>query len=128
MVPKAVTIAGLPSMGLAFRPWAGGGRQPRLHQGGGIPDTSALSTTTAIVDRLVGTDGVTVLRKAMLQILGLITSTSVVDLPIPVLATFVAGTVAMDDRQLALQLVLATTTDAIGVSPSQTALLLAKLS
>ena len=127
LVPKAVTIAGLPSMGLALRPWAGGDRQPRLHQGGGIPDISALSTTTAVVDRLVGNDGVTVLRKAMLQILGLITSTSVVDLPIPVLATFVAGTVGMDDRQLALQLVLATTTDAIGVSPTQTALRLAKL-
>jgi hypothetical protein len=129
LVPKALAMAEVPRLGASFalRPWAGGIRQPSLHQGGGLPDITTLATATVVVDHLVGGDGVTIVRKAMLQLTALISSTSVVDIPSDELATFVAGAVGLEDRQQALQLVLISSLAAIGSAPSPAALRVAKL-
>ena len=68
MAPKAIAMAEVPRLGAAFalRPWAGGIRQPSLQPGGGFPDIATLATATVVVDHLVGSDGVAIVRKAML--------------------------------------------------------------
>eukprot|EP00326_Haptolina_ericina_P024769 CAMPEP_0181185108 /NCGR_PEP_ID=MMETSP1096-20121128/9328_1 /TAXON_ID=156174 ORGANISM="Chrysochromulina ericina, Strain CCMP281" /NCGR_SAMPLE_ID=MMETSP1096 /ASSEMBLY_ACC=CAM_ASM_000453 /LENGTH=706 /DNA_ID=CAMNT_0023273923 /DNA_START=129 /DNA_END=2251 /DNA_ORIENTATION=- len=124
--PKAVAIADMAPRGFLPRPWAGGDRPPLLHQGGGLTALADLRATTVVVDHLVGTSGVTIMRKAVLQLLALVSSTSVVTIPLPTLATFLAGSVGLEDRHLALQVALAATAASIGSAPTPTASRVAK--
>ena len=120
LAPVTVQVA-LTALGLELEPWAGGDREAALHSGGGLPDDAEVARSKTSTADVVGTGGVTVMRSALLQLLGVTSTTATPAILTVELATFLVGLTGTEAAHSAIALVLASSAAVVGGTPSAAA-------